>query len=47
MVTLLFSVGFLNAVNMADGANVVLLGTLVITLYITSREVGVLNVTLY
>jgi UDP-N-acetylmuramyl pentapeptide phosphotransferase/UDP-N-acetylglucosamine-1-phosphate transferase len=40
MVTLLFSVGFLNAVNMADGANGLLPGILVITFYIMSREVG-------
>jgi len=40
LLTLLFSVGFLNAVNMADGANGLLPGILVITFYIFSTEVG-------
>ena len=38
--TLVFSVGFLNAVNMADGANGLLPGILVVSFYIFSAEVG-------
>ena len=40
LLTLVFSVGFLNAVNMADGANGLLPGILVVTFYIFSAEMG-------
>ena len=40
LLTLIFSVGFLNAINMADGANGLLPGILVITFYIMSMAIG-------